>query len=369
MEAKFSDKELLTNWNTIGAAIGVRADRMVWALKNRDNMQKRIKLGKRVVYKSAPCLNFVQSRLITLLEPLMNALPLQNCSIAYRRGVSPQKVLREVRHAKVLISFDIRHYYDSITLELLEKCLMRCGLPRLGARLVGRYNVVQNGGRHTLQQGSPCSPVLSNIVGNVLIDQPINEWIKTNYPNLDVSYIRYCDNVALFIHDNIPSDFKERYKNAVREILAKSGLKSHKWATVADNHPVMHQKFLGMVLNAHARVDMETLDRLRAEIFNCMRNGFLAEFNKYQTSEGYDASSFVSSSILKDMYIKHLKGRINYISAINPTHGLLLTKMLNGAKYIRDRGEQVLPKRLFEAYKKYNDKNQSLEDYMASLKV
>ena len=87
--------------------------------------------------------------------------------MAYRKGVSATKYIREsIPHARLLVTFDIKKYYDNVTLKHIEECLTKCGFQVLGARLVGRYCVVRKGNRSTLQQGSPVSPAISNIVGH-----------------------------------------------------------------------------------------------------------------------------------------------------------------------------------------------------------
>ena len=364
----------ITDWYSLGAAIGVKANLLSWVLHERSNMQKRIRLGKRTVYRSDTYLRHIQRRLLTLLEPMFDALPDTKAVLAYRKGITATDVVRKVPHAKVLISFDIRHYYDSVTLQCLENCLVKMGFPRLGARLIGRYCVVQQQGRHTLQQGSPASPVLSNIVGHYVFDRVIENWLRSAYPDVQVTYLRYCDNIALFVHSEMPHDFSEKLKAFVKSSLAKQGFKTHKWATVADNHPVMHQKFLGMVINAEARVALDMVDRLRAMLLNWCRHGLEVETNVFLTSNNIRKTrNYVDHGIMQEKYKQHLRGNIQYVKRINRKQGLMLEKLYEAAKYldvqrIMDNLSVVnLPAAVFAAVKKYRAA-ESVETYIDRVK-
>ncbi len=309
--------QLIKDWNDLGAVLGVKTNVMSWVLTKRDSMQRKIKLGEREVYKSSGPLHFVQNRLISMLEPMFDSIENTDCVIAYRKGVAPTDVVKSVKHAKMLITADIRHYYDNIKISHIEYCLTELGMQPLGARLVARYCVVKKGNRHTLQQGSPASPVMSNIVGHFYFDKPIQEWLAEK--NIDCTYLRYCDNIALFIHSDPPDDFSEEFKKFVKtQVWVQGGFKTHKWNSIRDNNPVMHQKFLGIVVNAEARTELDSIDQLRATLFNCVRNGFYAEALKHLESKGVKVKNKLNA---KDLYIEnfkaYLRGHINYIARIS----------------------------------------------------
>jgi hypothetical protein len=64
--------------------------------------------------------------------------------------------------------------------------LQNYGFDYKGAKLVAGYCVVKRKIKkkdgtetyiNTLQQGSPCSPIISNLVLNLILDEPIKAWI------------------------------------------------------------------------------------------------------------------------------------------------------------------------------------------------
>ena len=356
----------ISNWYDLASVLGLKTYILSYALRERDKLQTRIRLGDRIVYKSGRALKVIQSRLTTLIEPLFDALPGNECALAYRQGVSATKVVGNVRHARMLITFDIKKYYDNVTLKHIEECLGMCGFQTLGARLVGRYCVVKKGNRSTLQQGSPVSPAISNIVGHFYFDTPIQQWLKSEYPGLDVTYIRYCDNIALFVHDDVPEGFTDRFKSFVKESLREGGFRTHKWNCIADSNPVKNQKFLGIVLNAQARVELSIVDRLRAILFNWCLFGGEQTAERFMSEEGIQLREFSIEGMKVTKLRQVMRGHINYVKGVNEKHALWLEKLLGATEIIDKSNARAsdIPE-LFACLKKYKDMSESYDDYVA----
>lgn len=356
----------ISNWYDLASVLGLKTYILSYALRERDKLQTRIRLGDRIVYKSGRALKVIQSRLTTLVEPLFDALPGNECALAYRQGVSATKVVGNVRHARVLITFDIKKYYDNVTLKHIEECLGMCGFQTLGARLVGRYCVVKKGNRSTLQQGSPVSPAISNIVGHFYFDTPIQQWLRSEYPDLDATYIRYCDNIALFVHDDVPEGFTDRFKSFVKESLREVGFRTHKWNCIADSNPVKNQKFLGIVLNAQARVELSIVDRLRAILFNWCLFGGEQTAERFMSEEGIQLREFSIEGMKVTKLRQVMRGHINYVKGVNEKHALWLEKLLGATEIIDKSNARAsdIPE-LFACIKKYKDMSESYDEYVA----
>lgn len=363
---------MIDNWTDLGAAIGVKANIMAYALRERDNLQKRIKLGERIVYRSERSLRFVQGRMTTWIEELFDSLDGTEAAIAYRKGLAPETVIKETAHAKLLIHFDIRHYYDNITLETLERSLVPLGFSTLGARLVGRYNCVRAHNRTTLQQGSPASPVLSNIVGHHVIDLPAEKWLAETFPEVSATYLRYCDNVALFVHsDDYPEYFYDAYREFMKRNLKDNGFRTHKWSGVRDNHPKKNQYFLGMVLNAEAKKERPYVSPIRAALFNWCRYGINDAAQMFMRFKGLDDDNiFIAGEELVARKFKQtMLGKINYISRINEKQGLMLKKLYALANFLdSDPIGNMRRSNLVEQIKKYRDPDESVDNYVDKVK-
>lgn len=361
----------IDDWTSLGAAIGVKTNIMAWALKNRDEFQKKIRLGERVVYRSEKSLRYVQSRILPFLEEIFEGLPDTKSAIAYRKGQAPETVIKETEHAKRLIHFDIVHYYDNITLKLIEESLMRCGLPELGARLIGRYNCVKANGRTTLQQGSPSSPVISNIVGHCMIDLPTKKWLSETFPEVSCTYLRYCDNVALFVHSDSPEYFSEAYKGFLKRHLKKVGFRMHKWSSVSDKNRVKNQYFLGMVLNAEAKKERPYLSPILAALFNWCRFGLHRASDMFLEYNGMkrEKMSLPGPELIGKQFKQVMLGKINYIARINEKQGLMVKKLYAAANYLDEvLKDGVRASGLVDEIKKYRNQNESVDDYLYKIK-
>lgn len=334
---------LVTDWVSLGALIHVRPHILTYCLHNGPELHKRINLGKRVVYKSARALQFVQARLGMLFNSIMEGMPGNEDAIAYRPGVSPASVVKELTDYDTLITTDIRGYYDHIHLQHIETALKDCGMHRLGARLVGRYCLWGKG----LQQGSPASPALSNIVGVYYFDRPIRAWLKENYPEVEVRYIRYCDNIALFVKDSQPDDFAKAYKAFVKEHMKANGFKTHAWSKINKSHPMRRQAFLGIVLNHNARVERKNIDRLRALFFTRCTHGsaklaerMMVNNGGHRADEVHEFVNNLSSEMLQKKVESSLRGHVNYVKSINERHALWLQKLLAAGTALDAWGEK-----------------------------
>lgn len=375
-------REALNNWDTLGAALNVSTNRMAWALHNRHNMQHRIRLGDRTVYKSDPLLHLIQSRIELLVDPLLDELPGNECVYSYRRGRSPVKEIKKLAGAKMLIATDVKGFYDHVFIRHIESALEDCGFSKLGGRLIARYCVVKRGDVQTLQQGCPASPALSNLVGYKYMDVPIQAWLRENLNGVDYKYVRYCDNIELFIYGDVPEGFPERYKEAVKSIMKDAGFRTHDWATISDRHPKMNQRFLGVVLNKEARVEKSIIDNLRATLFNICIDGFnYGNVNRFLEDIGKIPEhlqkniAWLSNEELEQLRastLSILSGKVAYVSSVNKRHGLWLKKLLTLAKKLH--GSSQLRER-FAAFSedrknkllRYKDDTQSLNDFIAMM--
>lgn len=361
---------LIYDWYTLGAALDIRPHILAWVLRERNNMQHRIRLGKRTVYRSAPALLAVQNRLITLIEPLVDALPEEDAIIAYRRGRPYMDALKRQAGATLLIMTDVRKYYDHVHLDHLEAALAEQGFTPAGARLIGRYCVVNTKRGLTLQQGSPASPALSNLVGARCFDRPIRHWLHANYPGLSVTYLRYCDNLALFVRGEVPEDFPQAYKEAVKHLLAERGFQTHHWGTITHSHPKISQKFLGIVLNHQARLERSRTDELRAILYNCCLRGIDSEGRRYLYEKGLATGREVkeaSPEYIERKMTQLLRGHISYATPINQRQALWLRKLYDASKTLNSLKDKNLLTRpeVRHVIHGYRDDAESSEAYVA----
>ena len=386
---------LINDWYDLSAATGAKAQTLSYALRNKKDLQRKIHIKDRIVYESAPSLKLVQEALMTLLIPLQDSLPTEQM-LAYIKGKSPVKVLRDnCIGYKYEMKFDVRKCYDNITFKHIVTSLQNLGFTHMGAKLVARYCVVErrvssNKSINTLQQGSPTSPVISNIVGYYFMDLPIMTWLeeqKKARPGLDIKYYRYSDNIVIFADGPLTDTFFKEYKAMCKKTLADGGFKTHMWKLLPANHPKQNQKFLGIVLNKVARVEKDVYDRLRAILFNCCTKGIAAEAERYYSIHPYNAldsgqikNAIVQQELKIEKMLASVQGQVSYVSSINEKHGKALAKLMGAVKIIRAIDKENVVRRsnvnnidvlskvsspnVFALLKQYKLHDVSVEDYL-----
>lgn len=361
----------ITSWHSLGLVLGMSVKRLAFSLTFRDDMQKRIIIGDRTVYKSDYALQYVQVRLAALLSPLIEKAPDNDVVLAYRKR-NYVDTLKECTGASRLIGWDIRKFYDNIKLEHITKALMAYGFNQAGAKLVGRYCIVKTARGHTLQQGCAASPAISNLVGYEFIDRHVLAWLRENCP-VAYRYVRYCDNVELFLFEDMPEGFYEKYKAFITALLKKNGFRSHDWINVGQNNPKKNMRFLGIVLNKVLRIEKHKFDNLRATLFNMCVNNISHEIIRYlQTVK---ENKTYTDSFNKAESLAAIGGYISYIKPINSKYYKQVRKLYlvakNRADYISpsvtepgDLTEYTKTQEWVNFVKSYRNDQESIEDFV-----
>lgn len=330
---------LVSDWYSLGAILQVSPSIMAYGLKFRKLMQHKVPHKKRPLYKSTGALKYIQTRIGMLAAAMMDEKEHSNVVLAYRANVNTAAEMANFTGYHTVITTDIRKFYPSIRLEHIEKALQDSGMSANGARLMGRYCIVKGCG---LQQGGSSSSAISNLVGYTYIDVPVIEWLKSRdlWDTDKVKYVRYCDNMALFLKDEPDENFYKEFREFLTEELTKSGFKLHKWFCTPRNHRFRAQKFLGIILNVNPRISKDELDRLRAICFNSCRYGLISTAERMLTDVGgmdeVSAHSFLvnNTSIAAEKVKAQLQGKLSYVAQVNATHALWLRKLFHASSQL-----------------------------------
>lgn len=365
----------IIDFQTLGASTGCTPKVLAYArkFKHEHRLQTKVTIGDRVTYKSAKSLAAIQNKFKnTIFLNIFNSLKSTQHILAYKKGFNYREELQTCTDNSLQISFDIKKCYDSISFKHIVKMLQHYGFTHKGAKLVAGYCVVQRKIKddvfvNTLQQGSKCSPIISNLVLNLILDEPLLEWLK-NYKekhkleDFEYKYYRYSDNVVLFLKGKeISLDFIKEYKEMYRELLNSNRIWVHDEFITNNKHPFRNQRFLGIVLNKVARIELKEFSKLRAILFNCCRRGLNTEARKYLENKIYEATFNDEIPYDDDTVITKFKsimnGKISYIKSINKKQYIQLKNlmeiatMLNVNPNIYDN-RASLDKEIFDTIKK-----------------
>lgn len=378
---------IVDNFGNLGAILNCppRILSYVRKYKKEKRMQTLVVVGDRKTYKSDRQLAAIQKAIKDkIAQKIFNSLEDTKHILAYKKGFDYRKELQDCINNDLQISFDIKKCYDSITYKHIVRMLQYYGFTHRGAKLVAGYCVVErtvNGHIiNTLQQGSACSPIISNLVLNLMIDEPLKAWLNhyivTNKLDISYKYYRYSDNVALFIRGNTPLEFLKYYREQYRLLTNSNNIWVHDEYVTKSNHPFRNQRFLGIVLNKVARIDLREFSKLRAILFNCCRNGINIEATKYLKEKLYELTFNDELPYDIDDIIEKFKnimqGKISYIKNISEKQYNILNKLLKTAcilyDYNNDSGIKIynegLRKDLFDYIK---GTKTDLEQYLLGL--
>lgn len=324
----------IKDWYDLAALLDIPVNKLTYVLRDVGAHQSKKKVGKRTVYSSSHVLAPIQRKLaLGLLNDVFEGLPDTEAAIAYRPGISPVKVIKDMTGYDMVITTDIKGYYDHIKYKHVVSVLTRCGFCREGASLIARYCCVHRDTFYTLQQGSAASPVLSNIVGHFYIDKPMEGALDIlREAGLEVTYLRYCDNLAFFIKGSASRELTDRFRGKVAEILLEGGFKTHDWRFMTGNHPRCNQQFLGLVLNKKARVARTSTDVLRGALYRACLHGMssLNEYAGIRAECTLQKAKYVPGALVKHVKAS-LSGSIAYINSVNEKHGTWLKKLYSVA--------------------------------------
>ena len=375
---------LIHDWYTLAVRTGVYPRSLAHASKNKHNLVRRIQIREgRVVYESSGSLRVTQNGLRSLFIKLQSD-PRMDHIWSYKKGVNVRSKVKELEQSQWIVHFDIRKFFDHIEYRHIVETLKHLGYSAPGARLISKYATVQT--RHnkfTLQQGSPVSGELSNLVGYYYFDRHILTMLKAlndEYPSLVYQYVRYCDNVYLAIKSpETPFEAIKKYKDECNKIVNAAGFSAHKWATVPNNHPKQNQKVLGIIVNAEARIETQEFERVRATLFNACSYGMEATINDYYDKhptnifEEYARHTKVHAQTLK--FFQVMKGKISYIDSISEKQGKQLAKLLGAAAFLNESRDfsirgvgNLLPEEVFNVLKSYSKRSEGVTEFLDRLK-
>ncbi len=147
--------------------------------------------------------------------------------------------------------------------------------------------------RGSLPQGAPTSPYITNILLNDL-DEAIALYCKIN----KIRYTRYSDDLAF------SGNLKEQeIINLVSNELTKLGLNINSRKTKL-MRPGQPQVISGIIVNEKIQVPKSKRNQIRNEMYYIKNFGLVDHLKRIKNN--------------KSNYVKHLKGKINYILFLNP---------------------------------------------------
>ena len=223
-----------------------------------------------------------------------SAFPIHPAVTSYIPGMSIRDTAIQHASKDVVICVDIQDYFPSIKELMIRKFLEQHGYSALLARTISELCTF----RCFLAQGSPCSPVVSNIIGSYLFDDKIQAAAES----LGYHYTRYADDL-IFSKETDPdletSDADLLVEKST-QILDRVGFKvaSQKTKFMRKTSPRIRQRVLGLNVDnklpphdpaygssePFIRVSRHTYRQIRSMLHDALTYGVAGAARKRQLS-------------------------------------------------------------------------------------
>lgn len=258
-----------------------------------------------------------------ILVRLLERIPLHEAAHGFRRGRSIRSFVSAHTGQAIVLHFDLRDFFPSVTRARVLAMLLTAGYPEpVALRLAGictagvprdvlarcpdrsslpdAWSRNRRYARPHLPQGAPTSPALANLAAHSL-----DRRLSGLAASVRANYTRYADDLVFSGGQELARQ-AERFATQVGGIALETGFALNHRKTRIMRQGVS-QRAAGLVLNRHPNVPRRDFDSLKAILHNCIRRGPHGE-NRERVTD----------------FRGHLRGRIAYVRQVNPVRGARL---------------------------------------------
>jgi RNA-directed DNA polymerase len=251
------------------------------------NIPKKNKNEYRTISEPLPNLKNIQR---WILREILSKLHPSEYSKAFRPGFSIKDNAKFHKKQKKVLTIDIKDYFGSINYKKVISFFRSIGYSKQVSVMLSNICTLENG----LPQGSPTSPMLSNLLTKNL-DKRIAGFARKN----NIRYTRYADDLTF------SGDFEEgKIINFVKTVLNAEGFEVNDKKTRVRTKNQM-QEVTGIVVNEKMQAPRNYRRKLRQEMYYINKYGFESHLKKIEKVD-----------ILS--YLYQLLGMANFIINVNP---------------------------------------------------
>lgn len=279
--------------------------------------------GERIILSPIPNIKYLQSQLNTILQCFYQN---RTCSHGFVSGKSIKTNSTIHVGKKFVLNLDLSDFFTSIHIGRVVGILKKIGINESIANDIANICCFKNLTTNTLYlpQGSPTSPVLTNLVCYSLDSKLVK--IAKKYR---ASYTRYADDIT-FSHNNENVNNELNYE--IRNIILNEGFQINE-SKFRINNRNSRQVVTGLIVNKKVNLSRKFLRNLRATLHCWQKYG-------YQIAESKHLQVYKRQLISGTPELKRvIKGRLEFLKMIrgknDPVYikySNIYTNLLNGYK-------------------------------------
>ena len=277
--------------------------------------------GARLIEDPKPVLKHIQR---VLLREILEHIPVHPAAHGFRKGRSALTHAGGHVQRQLLVRLDLEDFFASVRGPRIYGLFRQCGYPEPVAHVLtalvtnsvprpvlaqapepagsesaaSRRRLLGHLAHPHLPQGAPTSPALANLVGFGLDRRLVGLAAKSG-----LRYSRYADDLAFSSARRRTGDEVARLVDLVSEITIDEGFWVN-WLKTSVRRAGQRQRLAGVVVNERPNVDRRQFDLLKATLHNAARLG-----PSSQNRAAHPA------------FQDHLRGRIAWVSQLNPARG------------------------------------------------
>jgi RNA-directed DNA polymerase len=309
----------------VARLLGYKSNKLTYVIYKMPERYKTFSIPKKsggVRSISAPCpeLKLLQSRLSDGLQNCWEEINTQKkirtpISHGFRRGASIFSNASVHRGRRYVFNVDIKDFFDSINFGRVYGFFVKNEDFSLSERVAKVIAAIAcNDGK--LPQGSPCSPVISNLIGQIL-DIRLAKLAR----RYGCSYSRYADDLTFSTNrKEFPSSIaisSDEHSwvagSALLKVIERSGFLLNPKKTHMQYHD-SRQEVTGLIVNRRINTRPEYRRLIRAMTHRLTTTG------KFEVVEMVTGPSGVLTPTKVDGSIEHLQGMFGFVDWVDLSH-------------------------------------------------
>ena len=239
-------------------------------------------------------------------ENILDKFSVSQYAKGFVKGVSIYDNAKQHTKKELVINIDLKDFFPSIGYNEVYKVFKYIGYTESVSKLLA--NLCTNP-CDVLPQGSPASPVLSNLV-SLKLDKRLGCLAK----KIGADYTRYADDITFSGEKTI-----KKYIKVIKKIIREEGYKINE-EKFRLQYYYQCQEVTGLIVNNGVSVPERYIKELENAIYYCKKYGVVDHMKHIDCEKGF--------------YKEHLYGLAYFVKMIDSKKGIYYLKQLDEIKWI-----------------------------------